>query len=198
MRNQSHTLIGTLREAVDQWRRREGWSRESVVQAIVDAHQALDAPSTTGITFDPDTRDTYERMKVNADRVFRWLDDVSKDSTLLPANFLPSILAALPLDLRLRCLNAILRPVGMEAKSADVVAGAECDMSRDLKDLMKEGTEAQLALVGVNGDAPLEVLNNALREVVESLDANARTARDLKAMIAAREAAAEVKLRAVS
>jgi hypothetical protein len=198
MRNQSHTLIGILREAVDQWRRREGWSRESVVQAIVDAHQALDAASTTGITFDPDTRDTYERMKVNADRVFRWLDDVSKDSTLLPANFLPTILAALPLDLRLRCLNAILRPVGMEAKSADAVAGAECDMSHDLKDLMKEGTEAQMALVGVSGDSSLEVLNNALREVVESLDANARTARDLKAMIAAREAAAEVKLRAVS
>jgi hypothetical protein len=197
MRNQSHTLIGVLREAVDQWRRREGWSRESVVQAIVDAHLALGADAATGIGFDPATRDTYERMKVNADRVFRWLDDVSKDSTLLPTNFLPSILFALPLDLRLHCLNAFLRPLGMEARSADAIDGGTVfDVSRNLKEIMKEGTEAQLALIGVNGDSSLEVLRNALREVEESCDVNARTARDLKTMIAARETVAG-KLRAV-
>jgi hypothetical protein len=197
MRNQSHTLIGNLREAVDQWRRREGWSRESVVQAIVEAHLALDGGTATGIVFDPATRDTFERMKVNADRVFRWLDDVSKDSTLLPANFLPSILSALPLDLRLHCLNAFLRPIGMEARSADAVdGGAAHDLSRDLKDMMKEGTEAQLSLVGVTADSSLEVLKNALREVEESQEADTRAARDLKTMIAARELAAG-RLRAV-
>lgn len=41
-------------------------------------------------------------MKVNADRVFRWLDDGTKDTNLVPANFVPSILAALPTDLKVR------------------------------------------------------------------------------------------------
>lgn len=41
MRNESHTLISTLLGVVNQWRRREGWSRETVVQHIVEAHERI-------------------------------------------------------------------------------------------------------------------------------------------------------------
>ncbi|MCS9500340.1 hypothetical protein N1E27_29850, partial [Pseudomonas aeruginosa] len=92
MRTESHTLISTLLGVVNQWRRREGWSRETVVQHIVEAHERIQGALVTGIVFDPPTRDTTERMKVNADRVFRWLDDGTKDTNLVPANFVPSIL----------------------------------------------------------------------------------------------------------
>src|SRR5471030_1880418 len=101
MRNESHqTFIGTMRDHVIAWRKREGWSRESVVAAIVDAHELTEGPATTGIAFDPTTRDVFERQKVNADRVFRWLDDEGKDTNLLPANFIHSIWAAMPIDVR--------------------------------------------------------------------------------------------------
>lgn len=41
MRSESHTLISTLLGVVNQWRRREGWSRETVVQHIVEAHERI-------------------------------------------------------------------------------------------------------------------------------------------------------------
>jgi hypothetical protein len=198
MRNPSQTLIGTVREAIRQWRARKNWSRESVVQAIVEAHEALDAPAVTGLVFDPNTRDTFDRMKVNADRVFRWLDDETKDSTLLPSNFLPSILAALPLDLRLHVLHQVLRPLGVEARGADAVDGSAFDAATDLRAMMKEGTEAQLALVGVSATSSVEELNAALREVEESQEANARAARHLKAAIAAKQGPSATALRSVN
>jgi hypothetical protein len=192
MRNQSQSLIGTIRTAISEWRKREGWSRESVVDAIVQAHNANNGPAVTGLTFDPNTRDTFERMKVNADRVFRWLDDETKDCTLLPTNFIPSILAALPMDLRLHVLNQALRPLGIEARGAEQTDGATLDAASSLKSMTKESSEAVIALVGVSADAPVEVLENALREVEEAREASAKTASALKAAIAGK-----AKLRAV-
>lgn len=107
------TLIAILRDYVEEWRKANGWSRESVAAEIVTAHAALGAPRTTGIVFDPPTRDTFERMRVNADRIFRWLDDVTKDRNHLPANFIPSILYALPLPMRMHAVDDVLRQLGL-------------------------------------------------------------------------------------
>ncbi len=106
-----------IREAVEAWRKAEGWSREMVVVQIVEAHERIGANVSTGIHFDPPTRDTFERARVNADRVFRWLDDVSKDNNLLPVNFLPSILEAMPMDRRMNLVNAMLRSQFMACRS---------------------------------------------------------------------------------
>ncbi len=96
MRDVSHkTWIAIVLDHVNAWRKANGWSRETVVQMIVEAHECTNGPVVTGIKFEPHTADTFERWKVNADRVFRWLDDSSKDTNLLPTNFIPSILAAM-------------------------------------------------------------------------------------------------------
>ena len=116
MRNGSHTFIGHLRDAIEAWRKANGWSRETAVMNIVDAHEKIDGPSITGIVFSPPSRDTFERAKANADRVFRWLDDVTKDNNTVPANFLPSILLALPLPLRLDLVNHWLTPLGIACR----------------------------------------------------------------------------------
>jgi hypothetical protein len=94
MRDSSHTVIAGVRIAVNTWRKREGWSRETVVTRIVGQYEKLGGPELTGIVFNPETQDSYDRAHVNADRVYRWLDDESKDLNLLPANFLPFVLAA--------------------------------------------------------------------------------------------------------
>lgn len=187
MRNESHsiTLIGTLRTAIVEWRKREGWSREAVVQVIVEAHEHMSAPAATGIVFDPNTRDTFERAKVNADRVFRWLDDESKDNNLLPANFIPSILAAMPADIRLHCLDAILRPLGVAVSGLDAAAPADFDATPHLSAMIKEGAEAHIALVGVKPGAPLAVLVAARKEVGDVAESTSRAGRALDAAIAA-------------
>lgn len=105
------TLISMLREAVEEWRKRNRWSRETVSQAIVEAHQRINGPTVTGIDFDPPSSDPFDRVKANADRIFRWLDDVTKDRNQLPPNFIPSILAALPQDLLIALANDLLRPL---------------------------------------------------------------------------------------
>lgn len=184
MRNESHTLISIIRAAVTEWRKREDWSREAVVQCIVDAHEQLGGPKATGIKFDPNTRDVFERAKVNADRVFRWLDDESKDSTLLPANFLQSILAALPMDLRMHCLHEFLRPLGIAPASLETVCHGDFDASHHLNDIIKESAEATMALVGVKPGAPLAVLENARKEVGDAQESTNRVARALDSAIA--------------
>ncbi len=87
MRNESHkTLIGILREHVADWRRAAGLSSASAIDMIVAAHAHIGGPAVTGIRFDAHT-DEFQRMKNNSDRVLRWLDDETKDTNFLPANF---------------------------------------------------------------------------------------------------------------
>ncbi|HCR1638155.1 TPA: hypothetical protein ONA83_003572 [Pseudomonas aeruginosa] len=167
MRSESHTLISTLLSVVNQWRRREGWSRETVVQHIVEAHERINAHIATGIVFDPPSRDAMDRMKANADRVFRWLDDSTKDNNLLPANFLPSILAALPNDLKIQALGDLLTPVGVSVRLIDG-EGGEREVLCMLRSLIKENGEAQQAIASLVDGADEGELQEAHRELSES------------------------------
>ncbi|EMH6924414.1 hypothetical protein N0002_24295 [Pseudomonas aeruginosa] len=168
MRTESHTLISTLLGVVNQWRRREGWSRETVVQHIVEAHERIQGALVTGIIFDPPTRDTTERMKVNADRVFRWLDDGTKDTNLVPANFVPSILAALPTDLKVQALGDILTPLGVSVRLIGGDAGQRPEVLCMLRTLIKENGEAQQAVANLVDGADDQELQEAHRELSES------------------------------
>lgn len=123
MRQAPHgrTWIAIIRDHLDAWRRENHWSRETLVQQIVDAHERLGFERLTGLRFEPGTTDAFGRMKINAERVYRWLDDHSKDKNLLGANLLPSILAGLPLDRRLALADELLRTVDLGARELDVV-----------------------------------------------------------------------------
>jgi gas vesicle protein len=183
MRKVSQTLIGLVREQVSQWRREMGWSREAVSDEIVQAHARIGADEATGIVFDPPARDLVSRMKVNADRIQRWLDDETKDSTLLPANLLPSVLAALPMERRLHLLNQILGPLGVEVRSAEEI-GADETVSEMIRDVAKEGGEAVAALAGIRSESSQAELQAALKEVQEAREASTRAERGLRAMLA--------------
>jgi hypothetical protein len=195
MRNESHkTFIGTMRDHVIAWRKREGWSRESVVHAIVSAHAEIDGPATTGIVFDPTTRDAFERQKVNADRVFRWLDDESKDNNLLPANFIPSIWAAMPMDIRLHCVADCLAPVGISVSSTEHDLGEEFDPTRHVSEMIKETSEAQLALINVKPGASIAALEIARKELADVQETTTRASRAVdKALVRMRAATAVVR-----
>lgn len=170
MRSESHTLIATLLGVVNQWRRREGLSRETVVQHIVEAHELLGADTVTGIVFDPPSRDVVERMKANADRVFRWLDDSTKDKNLLPANFTMSVIAALPDDLKIQALGDLLTPLGVSVRLMEP-AGAQREVLCMLRTLIKENGEAQQAVAGLVDSADDNELQEAHRELSESMAA---------------------------
>lgn len=169
MREKSQTLIASMREAVNAWRKREGWSREAVAQAIVDHYDRHEGAVVTGVKFDPNTRDIFERAKVNADRIFRWLDDDTKDTNLLPANLLPYMLHALPMDLRIACADAFLRVADLSVRVVDVEADANLALA--LQHMAKEGGEALAAMANLLDGATPDELQAAQQEVTEAIAA---------------------------
>lgn len=180
MRHESHkTLIAILREHTSAWRKSLDWSRETMAEVIVIAHECLNGAATTGIRFEPNTQDTFGRLKVNADRIFRWLDDESKDTNLLPANFIPSILAALPHDRRRHCVDDMLRPLGLAVRTLALEAGDGLAQGQ-VTNLMREQTEAATAAVALlDANATPAQMVNAHRELSESIVA----ARSVRAAI---------------
>lgn len=150
MRNESQTLIAILRHHVDSWRKECSWSRETVTDQIVTAHYGIGAEKLTGIRFDPPTQDVFDRQKNNADRLFRWLDDCTKDKNLLPANFIPSLLAALPEPRRIALLDDLLAPFGLEvALREDVAPEGEITpqvVGQHLRSLVEHSAEATVAV----------------------------------------------------
>jgi len=109
--------IAIVSDHVEAWRRENRWSRETVADLIVQAHIRIGGPIFTGIAFAPPTTDTFERMRVNADRLFRWLDDRSKDKNLLPFNMVLSVLAGLPEERRVLLLNDLLAPLALHVEA---------------------------------------------------------------------------------
>ncbi|CAB3916112.1 hypothetical protein [Achromobacter piechaudii] len=178
MRHESHkTLLAVLRDHTSAWRKSLDWSRETIVRE----HEARNGPAVTGIRFEPPTHDAFSRMKANADRMSRWLDDESKGSNLLPANFLPSVLAAMPHDRRRHCIDDVLRPLGLAVRSLELEERSSVDVTQVTK-LMRDQTEASAAAVALlDGDVTLAELTHAHRELSESIVA----ARSVRAIIEA-------------
>lgn len=170
MRHESHkTLIAVLRDHTSAWRKSLDWSRETMVDTIVKAHEGLNGPAVTGIRFEPPTSDTFARMKANADRVSRWLDDESKDSNLLPANFLPSVLAAMPHDRRRHCVDDLLRPLNLAVRTL-ATEGSDVMCVTQLANVLREQAEASAALAALlDGQATKDELIQAHRETSESI-----------------------------
>lgn len=140
--------IAVIRDHVEAWRRENRWSRETVADLIVQAHIRIGGPVFTGIAFEPPTTDTFERMRVNADRVFRWLDDQTKDRNLLPFNFLTSLLAALPEERRVLLVNDLLHPVCLTVSAVidgDDMPTAE-EIAAGFKEVVEHGAQANVAV----------------------------------------------------
>ncbi|QRM19546.1 hypothetical protein GBK02_09100 [Dechloromonas sp. TW-R-39-2] len=170
MRDRPQTLISTVRDAVDAWRKRERMSIAAVVESIVEVHCRLGQDALTEITFESDS-DAHRRMQSNGDRVMRWLDDVTKHSNHLPANFLPSVIAALPMDLRIECVNRILLPTALSVRAIETVDVPS--VAHVLQAVAKESGEATSAVAALIDGATKDELVCAQRELTEASAATA-------------------------
>ena len=178
MRNESHkTLIGILREHVADWRRAAGLSSASAIDMIVTAHAHIDGPAVTGIRFDAHT-DEFQRMKNNSDRVLRWLDDETKDSNFLPANFVFSILAGMPDDARVHCLNDMLRRFGLCVRAIESQDEGGLGLG-DICDLASADADAMASLAAVVAEPTQANYEIALRKAARAAEKKARIVRIL-------------------
>ena len=153
------TLIAILRDHVNAWRRENSWSRETVAQVIIEMHEQIGA--STGIIFEPHTKDIGAIREVNSQRHFRWLDDETKSTNLLPANYIPSILAAMPVDRRLACASEIMVSIGLGACLSSDAEEGDLDLNA-LFEAQRDDLDANQALV--------EAIQNPTPENLEIAD----------------------------
>ena len=178
MRNESHkTLIGILREHVADWRRAAGLSSASAIDMIVAAHAHAGGPAVTGIRFDAHS-DEFQRMKNNSDRVLRWLDDETKDTNFLPANFIFSILAGMPDDARVHCLNDMLRRFGLCVRAIESQDEGGLGLG-DICDLASADADAMASLANVIAAPTPANYEIALRKAARAAEKKARIVRIL-------------------
>ena len=171
MQTDSHnSIIAILRDSVELWRKRNGYSRETAVQNIVEAHLQGGFDLSSGIVFNPETRDAYDRMKVNADRVYRWLAEVTKDKNLLPAYFINSILLALPMDIRIATANSLLLQIGLCCRSVDDTDESDSAMDM-LSKMLVECAEAHESVAALINGETLQELKHAHQQVTEAIEA---------------------------
>jgi hypothetical protein len=172
MRHESQkTLIAILREGVGEWRKRNNWSRETVVQCIVEDFESRGGPAAIGIEFDPPTRDTFKRAKANADKVMRWLDDETKDNNLIPPNFIEYLLHAMPADIRNACLNDHLASFGLGLRSLETEKSGRLNVPSHLRAMLKEESEKNQAITELMDGADLGKLQRAHKEISEAIEA---------------------------
>src|SRR5690606_26257701 len=161
------TKLALLAHYVDQWRERAG-SRETVAVAIVETHVGAGFNTRAKLHFDTQG-DAFTLAKNAADRIFRWLDDKTKDGNFMPPNFEDSILLAMPEDLRLGYLNEWLRLFGMAAKGLHD-SSESATPSQLLPGLIKESSEATLALASLPEDPTTAQLDAADLEFAEAIE----------------------------
>lgn len=188
---QNLSLVDVLRGAVEAWRRDSGhMSRETVAIHVTEAHQQIGADAATGITFDSTSKDAYTRAKGAAQKLYRWLGGDDEHEAKLPANMVPSILAALPMDHRISVLNQILCPLGIEARPIEQGPGIGFDALAHLRTITKEGAEGKMALLSLAPDATEAELLAAHKELADAQQAYGVAAADLMAKITAHQALA--------
>lgn len=170
------TWVAIISDHVDKWRRSAGMSREAVAEMIISEYQFANKARLPGIKdFSNDkTNDidaNFEARRVNADRIFRWLDDRTKDSTLLPTNFIPSVLSAMPDEYRAHCTNELLMQIGFCAQVLDCEHSDQEETALNhLQWIMKEGSEAEQAVSMLVDGETLDELVKAEREIAESVN----------------------------
>lgn len=179
MWNDSHadeSWIDCLKRYIRLWKRRSETgvlSDAAICDEIVKAHNASGLATKTGIRFAPGSSDEYNRQKANAARIMRMLSDEpsTEFESVSLYNMLPSILAAMPSDLRADFLNEYLAPLGLTARGIEVEQVAQFNPTADLVKLAKEASEAQGAVADlIDGATPTEMAK-AERELQDIIDA---------------------------
>jgi hypothetical protein len=187
---QPQAATSILRTVIESWRNATGKSRESIAISVMEAHAALGAEIATGITFDSGKTDAYDRAKTAAQKLYRWLDEAGN----LPADMLMSVVAILPADLQLHVMNQIMRPLALEARSTEQTTEGGLDAATLASSLVKEQSEAVVAVLAAGNCQTPEALHSARKEAVDLVEATTRTIRAIDAEL---EKHGANKLRAV-
>lgn len=180
-------VTGLIKDMLDGWRRGLQLSQSKIVARVVEAHKAIDGERVTELLFEEERqgRDLTHCQKINMQKVYRWLGADNDDDEApgnMPVNFLPSVLASLPMSLRVQLANEILAPCGLSVRP---MVGAEAEFSPDiyLSDIIREGAEATQAVATLLICGKSASLAAAQKELTESIAAQQKALMAVEAQI---------------
>lgn len=168
-----------LIKAINAWLELPKTSRSIITAQIVDSVGKLglsESLAEQGIAF-ASSDNPYNDMRVNAQKVFRWLGLYTECETNPERLFFveQAIVAALPESIRLNYLADIYGDSGVVFSPRLDAGDNELDAIHMATYLMKEQGEAQLAVVKLQEEYSEQQLEEAIREVSEGISAGNQT-----------------------
>lgn len=173
MRDLPHkTVLGVARDALHAYRMRRGLTNGGLAIDLVDFYRQGGWRGVWPIEFQ-ESRDAGRDAATNSERIWRWLDDQTKETNLLPVNLLPVLLAYLPMDLRLRCVSEMLLPLGLSVSIAHTTE-TQATHAALMAGMAKEAGEGVAAFAELAEALTPEQLMRAKVEIEEGIESKRR------------------------
>jgi len=176
------SVTGLIKDMLDGWRRSQRWSQSTVVDSVVQAHKAIDGERVSEILFEEERqgRDITHCQRINMQKVYRWLGAGENDEDApgnMPVNFLPSVLSALPPELRIQLANDILSPCGLVVREMHSDEQDDFDPMEHLSVFLVEFPEAKQAMMKMTTCQSTQTALDAIKELDDAVRV-AKKARD--------------------
>ena len=164
--------LNLLMKAINAWLELPKVSRSVLATAVVQAVDDLKLATVLakeGITFTY-SDDIYNDARVNAQKIFRWLGQYEGQHAVPERLFHveQAILAAMPVELRIRYLNDVYNIVGVTVVVDLVSDGLSLSTSDMAATLTKENCDAQVAVIHLGINPSRHQVETAYRELRES------------------------------
>lgn len=172
------TPISGLLDQLNAWGAEKQLTHEAIADEIVIAHETFGRELVSKIVFEP-MRDEGKRLYTNGVRIYRWLDDSSKEKNLLSVNFLPSILLAMPVERRNAWLCDYLRPLGLGIRELEDGELSPITL-QDVCDVANSDAAAMQALSAVLQNPSPAVIEHARAMLANSRNKKKRLMRALE------------------
>lgn len=177
MNSKKHRL-GLLNKHISRWLERNGVSQSVVAQEIVEEFRRVGLDKTLQIEdiFFMNTDDVFTDVNTNRQKIFRWLgllDNGSKKSVGRLFLVEQAIVGAMPTEIRLDYLNEVFSD-SCTCFSTDSMdrSYSKLDRSQVAESMIKEGSEAQIALLRLGENPSSEQVKEAYIELKESVATN--------------------------
>lgn len=175
--------LDLLVSAINQWLEQPKASRSKITAEIVQAVEdcgLTDQLNNEGITFNR-SDDLYNDMRVNAQKIFRWLGQYEGTHAFPDRLFHleQAILAAMPEDIHLNYLNEVYGVVGVVVCTRQS-SQEDIDATRMAASLTKEQMEAQVSVIELGTSPGFDAAKKAHREVAEAMATGAAVLGELE------------------
>lgn len=170
MRN--YTRLEHLREVVAEWRKLPKVNKQHIAFSVMEEiarHEFKDVLASVGIAF-TDSGNEYNDAQRNAEKIFRWLGEMDIAEQPAKLFYVEEILiCAMPESIKTDYLNRIYNKAGAYVSFPEKSGHDHADIELICATLIKENSEAQIAVFKLSKCLSMKELKLAEKELSESI-----------------------------